>query len=218
MRLRGLKAAVLVTLLLGASVAEAHRFEVRRSLALEPFGPTLHVVATVQVPSGQHTQTVIALADANRDGRLSKGEQKLVEDTLIQRALYGIELWEGDKRLRLDEVQSKLKMEKSGGMTLMLYGHTALSAARTQVEVRTQPSAQALDLVVVSGLVESSRGRIDRGTLRVRLRAADQIRLALASVAPEGGEQPAGSQAHDPEVIEPTDHGGDVRDQVGRDR
>ncbi|MFO0728389.1 MAG: hypothetical protein U1E65_31730 [Myxococcota bacterium] len=174
---------LLLTLL--ALPASAHDKRLLRSLALEPAGLTLHVLASVRVPSGPTKSAMLAMADANHDGQLGPSERKGLEDALIARALGGMILSVGTATRTLDGAESKLSIgDADSPIDLLIHGTVALPKSEASVRLTTKGSGESVDVEVLAGnrpVVQSSRGAPKKGTLKTVLGTTDAVVLRFSA-------------------------------------
>ena len=169
---------------LASSEASAHKFSVRRTVMCEAWASTLHVVAKLKVPSGKPKQALLQLADTDLDGRLSKMERLVLENRLIARALDGVKLHVGTATVALDDVKTKLKIDRAsdGPVELMLLGQASLPKGSVELGISTGQVGDPLEVRVLPGKrapTKSIRGPIRRGTLTIELLRGDEVRWTL---------------------------------------
>jgi hypothetical protein len=182
-RLTALVALVLG--LAGGGAARAHSGQVTRALALEPAGERLEVLVHLEIGGRARRQSLFALADADRDGRLSAAEEKRLETQLAARALDGLEVELDGRRVVLEQLDAKLALSAEGPTALMLHGTAALPATARALTVKTGVLGDPLTVVLVEGtrtLAAPPRGRRVADRVQAAMGVNDRLTFRLGDV------------------------------------
>lgn len=171
--------ALIAVLLLGPG----HAGSVKRSLAVEVHGDTVHVLAHLEVTGKKRREGLLLLADQNRDGRLSKAERTKLETKLAVRALSGVRLLAGTATVSLDGVRAALKTDGNEPEAVMVIGQAPIPPRTERLTLVTHEAKDGLILMVRPGTrspVRASRGRVEKRSLRVQVGEYDRISWWLA--------------------------------------
>jgi hypothetical protein len=174
-----------IAILLLPCEAAAHRGRVLRRLVIEPWsGGRLEVLASITVPPGPGRAALLALGDANHDGKIADREKKTLEDHLATRALDGVRLMAGSSTLALEAAEVKLSVpaDPKAIVELLIHGSASLPKDIENLSVRTGREGDPLELFVVAGkrpVRKVSRGVVQGGSFRASLGPLDEVRWTM---------------------------------------
>jgi hypothetical protein len=176
--------ALALALAFAASRADAHKMSVRRALFLETAGAReLHIVVAIRIPSGEARRAFDVIADSNHDGRYSEEERAQVRSILASRMLDGLLIRTATSALELAGIEIKEKIEPGEGpVEVMLHATAVLFGP--ELSVTTTNVGDPLDLVVLRGsrpVVETSRGKVENGSVKTEMGLGDRVRLRVTS-------------------------------------
>ena len=195
MRAPGLALAWAI-LLATAAPALAHRSFVKRAILIEPAaGARLEVVFTITVPGGKARGALVLLADRDRDGKLTPGEETNLRAQLTTRALDGVRLQVGSATVALADVSTKLRVDPdpSGPLVLMLHGVAPLPPSVERVQISTADSGDPAELRVLAGarpVATTSRGKLVSGGFATTLAPSDAVWWTIKGASAPDGTPP----------------------------
>ena len=136
--LRAITALFLVTM---ASTAAAHEFPVERSAVLQVHTSHAELLLVYVEPPGPRTDRLLALYDADRNGKIDGVEERLARRAFLHRAFYGLK-FEFDAQSIERTAEIRYKRDERGGISVAILQRFDLSIPT---------NALALDLSLSSG-------------------------------------------------------------------
>lgn len=172
-------------LALAPTPAHAHQRKIARTFKLEPTADTLLVWVSITVPPGRGKETMLALADASRDGTLDPTERQRLERTLAVRALDGVALLVGGATRALDRAELKLSApaEKDASIELVILGSVPLGPTAQSLALNVIRSGDPISLGVLAGerpVTRSSRGTVVAGGVDTVMGSPDRVSWTIA--------------------------------------
>jgi hypothetical protein len=150
----GVLATIVTALLclLLSTPASAHDLPIERSLVLQIHTSHAELLLVYTEPPGPRTDRLLALHDANRNGKIDGVEGTLAKRPMLRRAFLGLDLSFPNVNTAKKEPQIRYRRDRSGGIAVAIYQRIDFVHSANEldvlVELEDAKGVPALDLVV----------------------------------------------------------------------